>query len=202
MLDSLLALDKHLFLILNRSLATPALDSFFTVVTRYIWVLPVGAALLVLIKHGKKEALTLAILAACTVGVTDELGNVLKPLIGRPRPCDPAFLVEGARFLVGCGKTLSFPSNHALNVFGQAMLATCFYPRGAPAFFLFSLIIGYSRVYLGAHYPLDILGGAVLGTICGAGVFRIYRALRPRLATEPVQGTEKTEKAEPANKKI
>jgi len=65
-----------------------------------------------------------------------------------------------------------------MNMFGQAMLFSLLYPRLSVWLFLFASLIGYSRIYVGLHYPLDVLGGAVIGAACGAAVFSGYSLVR------------------------
>jgi undecaprenyl-diphosphatase len=179
MLDHLLALDKALFLFLNRDLTSPVFDTFFTIVTNgNFWIIPgITAALLVLPRLGMRRAITIVVLSMCTLTLTDQLAtSLIKPLVARLRPCNPHALVEQGRFLLGYKTSFSFPSNHAMNMFGQAMLLALFYRRYSAYFFLFASIIAYSRVYVGVHYPLDIACGAIFGMICGAAVFGGYRA--------------------------
>ena len=64
-----------------------------------------------------------------------------------------------------------------MNMFGQAMLLTYFYPRKSPFFFIFAGFIAYSRVYVGVHYPLDVICGAILGILCGAAVGTGYKKI-------------------------
>ena len=177
MLDTLLTWDKTLFLLINHGLAHPVLDVFFTAITNgRHWILPGIAGALVYLWFGKKHALIVLLLSAVTVALTDPVAaQIIKPFVHRLRPCNPSALVEGGRFLLGYKNSFSFPSNHAMNMFGQAMLLTCFYPRYSGWFFLFAAMIGFSRIYVGVHYPLDVLGGAMFGTICGAFVFGTYR---------------------------
>jgi undecaprenyl-diphosphatase len=177
MLDSLLALDRSLFLLLNHTLAAAVLDPFFTVITDgRSWILPGILAALVFLKAEKKRALVVLLLAAAAVALTDPAcARILKPLFHRLRPCNPDALVEGGRFLLGFKSSFSFPSSHAMNMFGQAALFSFFYRRFTAWFFLFAALIGYSRIYVGVHWPLDVLGGAVLGTAGGALVYGAYR---------------------------
>jgi undecaprenyl-diphosphatase len=177
MLDTLLAWDKSLFLLINHVLTNGVLDAFFTAITNgKFWILPGIIAALIFLKVEKKRALVVLLLAATAVALTDPVcARIIKPFFHRLRPCNPSDLVEGGRFLLGYKTSFSFPSSHAMNMFGQAMLFSFFYPRFAVWFFLFAAAIGYSRVYTGVHYPLDVLGGAVLGTACGALVYGTYR---------------------------
>ena len=82
-------------------------------------------------------------------------------MVGRERPC---VALEDVRLVMGMKSSLSFPSAHAANIFGAATALTMFYRRWAGAFFAVAVCVGYSRVYVGVHYPSDVLGGAVLGT--------------------------------------
>jgi undecaprenyl-diphosphatase len=177
MLDTLLSWDTSVFLFVNQRLAAGVLDALFVVITNgKFWILPGVIAALVYLRAGGKRALLVLVLALATVALSDPLcAKVLKPLFHRLRPCNPEALVEGGRFLLGYKTSFSFPSSHAMNMFGQAVLFTCFHPRFAAWFFLFASVIGYSRVYTGVHYPLDVAGGAVFGAACGALVYGGYR---------------------------
>jgi undecaprenyl-diphosphatase len=177
MLDTLLAWDKSLFLFINHGLANGVLDAFFVAITNgKFWILPGIIAALIFLKVEKKRALVVLLLAAATVALTDPAcARIIKPFFNRLRPCNPSDLVEGGRFLLGYKASFSFPSSHAMNMFGQAMLFSFFYPRLSLWFFLFAAVIGFSRIYVGVHYPLDVLGGAVFGAACGALVFGAYR---------------------------
>jgi undecaprenyl-diphosphatase len=79
--------------------------------------------------------------------------------------------------LVPAPKDHSFPSGHAATSFAAATVLTAFAPRLAPAWFVLALAIGFSRVYVGVHYPLDIVGGAALGV---ATALLLLAAIRRR----------------------
>jgi undecaprenyl-diphosphatase len=72
----------------------------------------------------------------------------------------------------------SFPSGHAATSFAAATVLTFARPRWAPAFFLLALAIGFSRIYVGVHYPLDVVGGAVLGILVATALRWLVAALR------------------------
>jgi len=110
------------------------------------------------------------VLAADVIGDLGALG--LRRLIDRPRPWRRYALPEP---LVAAPKDPSFPSGHATIAFACATVLSYFKPRLAPAFFLLALAIGFSRVYVGVHYPLDVVGGAVLGVAVGALVIALHR---------------------------
>jgi undecaprenyl-diphosphatase len=181
MLGHLLALDKALFLLVNRDLTSPALDVFFTVITNgAFWIIPgIAMAVLVFPRLGWRQTLLVVILSMCSITLTDQLAtSFIKPFVGRLRPCNPAALVEHGRFLLGLKTSFSFPSNHAMNMFGEATLLALLYRRYALYFLTFAAIIAYSRVYTGVHYPLDVTCGAIFGIVCGLAIFGGYRGVR------------------------
>jgi undecaprenyl-diphosphatase len=111
-------------------------------------------------------AVALADLAA------NSLTGVLKAATGIERP-PLRYLQPHALVPVPSGS--SFPSGHTSTSFACATVLSFFVPRAAPAFFLLALAIGFSRIYVGVHWPLDVLGGAVLGLAVGLAVTALLR---------------------------
>lgn len=190
-MNFLISIDRTLFLFFNATLSNPVFDIFFPFITeRNNSIVPLLVLVPFFIYKEKKKALVVLGLAIVTVAVTDPVCvRIIKPLVHRLRPCHPSYFIDGehvflagAHFLKGYKGSLSFPSAHAMNVFGQAMLFTCFYPRQRVWFFTFAGLIGFSRIYVGVHYPLDVVAGAVFGTGVGWGVVYVYRISTVRLA--------------------
>lgn len=103
---------------------------------------------------------------------------VLKPLVGRQRPCQEDAAIHAVIDAAGarCGSGASFPSNHAANTAAIAAAA------GAPGLALVSLVVGADRVVLGAHHPSDVLAGWGLGAALGYGARRLAFVSRRALA--------------------
>jgi undecaprenyl-diphosphatase len=72
--------------------------------------------------------------------------------------------LDNINLLVGCGGSFSFPSSHATNIFAAMAWLSLHYRRHLPLFMIIALLVSYSRIYVGVHYPLDVIGGACLGT--------------------------------------
>jgi undecaprenyl-diphosphatase len=114
----------------------------------------------------------------CTaVLLADLSARGLREAIGRPRPWRRYALPHT---LVPAPRDSSFPSGHTTVAFACATVLSYFEPRLAPALFLLALAIGFSRVYVGVHYPLDVLGGAVLGVVLGGAVITLHRLATSR----------------------
>ena len=109
--------------------------------------------------------LVLAILVALLVA-----DYVLKPLIGRERPFSAA---PAVRVIGGRPEDASFPSGHAAGAFAGVYMLSRMMPAGRLVWWAIALTIAYSRVYLGVHYPIDVIGGAAVGWLCGLVVQRV-----------------------------
>jgi undecaprenyl-diphosphatase len=119
-----------------------------------------------------RVGLRAVILVGVAVGIVDLLGaGLLKPWADRLRPC---FALSDVRLLVPRqSHSPSFPSNHAANSFAAAAVLASLGPGFARVFFALAVMIAISRVYLGVHYPFDVLAGALFGL----GVGRVVRML-------------------------
>jgi len=164
--------DKAALLWLNQDLAHPWLDVFFTWVSdRISFALPLVLLLLVIsaAQFGWK-GVRLWLFLAVTVGLADALGNVLKHLIAQPRPCYEFYELMRHDLAARCGANLTgMPSNHALNFFTAATLlsATTRSRLWALSAFAIAIAVLLSRVYLGKHYPSQVLASALLGMVWG-----------------------------------
>ncbi|MBI5048034.1 MAG: phosphatase PAP2 family protein [Deltaproteobacteria bacterium] len=162
-MDYILQLDKSIFYILNTKLTTYFLDffmPFITTKTNFVEVIIFAWLMFFIAGKGRdKKVLVIVIFIAL---MSDFTTDVLKNIIHRTRPCNA---LPDVRILVGCTKSFSFPSGHATNLFAVAAYLSYNYRRYSPLFFFMAVIIAYSRIYVGVHYPLDIAGGALVGGI-------------------------------------
>lgn len=157
--------DIWLFYAINHGWSNPVFDTVMPFITATSTWRPIYAiAILLLLWRGKRYGRICAVTLLVSVSLTDPLSNhFLKETIQRLRPYDA---LGDVYQLVGSGGG-SFPSNHALNNAAAAMICTLFYPRLAWLWWSVTILIGISRVYVGVHYPSDVLGGLAIGAIAG-----------------------------------
>ena len=173
-LPTLFNLDQQLFFWVNTRLHNSWLDTLFVILTtKENWLLPSIVLLGLFLYRRKKEALWVIVFLAIGVVLADQLSSgVLKPWIGRLRPCKT---LEGFRLLVPCGGRWSFPSSHAANAAAVATFLWWYVPRWKVLWGILALLIGYSRIYVGVHYPLDVLAGWFVGVISGWVAIQLAR---------------------------
>lgn len=162
MLEAILAWDEQMFRRINGDWQAPLFDRLFPFVTNpHHFVVPLLLAALAVIAVGRWRGLRFVVLAAVSVLVADALSaHLVKAVVARTRPCH---VLEGVRLLVGCTMSPSFPSNHAVNASVLATLVALSARRWLLPAALVATLVAYSRVYVGAHYPLDALAGCALG---------------------------------------
>lgn len=114
----------------------------------------------------RREALIVAVTLGWLIVLGDLVGAQVKHVVERVRPCH---VLAGVHQLAGCGGTFGFPSNHALNTAAAAAFGQVLYPATGWVSWPIVAVVGFSRVYVGAHYATDVLGGWVLGGVLGAG---------------------------------
>jgi len=117
---------------------------------------------------------------AITIALTDQVSSfIFKPFIHRLRPCaDPAMLTQVKLLIPACPSSFSFTSSHAANHFSLAMFVFMtlqpLFKKYTYLFFVWAGIISYAQIYVGVHYPLDVLAGALLGLMIGYAGARVY----------------------------
>jgi undecaprenyl-diphosphatase len=114
-------------------------------------------------------------LTLIAVALADWSATALKALVDRERPSS-RYLEP--KTLVPAPHDASFPSGHAATSFAAATVLSFAFPRFAPALFVLAAAVAFSRVYVGVHYPLDVIGGALLGALIAIALRRLVRALR------------------------
>ncbi|NLI77768.1 MAG: phosphatase PAP2 family protein [Candidatus Riflebacteria bacterium] len=189
----MLELDRSLFALINGVWTTPWLDEAMPLVTNAkLWApfLAVVWLWLLLGAGGRRRPLALCLLVA--IGLSDLVSaRVVKPLAGRDRPCiaEPA-----GRLLVSRTSSRSYPSSHATNAGAAATVvwAEAGWAAGLPVLLL-ALAVSWSRVYVGVHYPVDVVAGLCLGL----AIARIVILLRRRWWPIPVPGPGGAAAADP-----
>lgn len=182
-------MDIALFDFINQDLANPFLDAVLPIYREKTTWIPLYLVMVVLLyrSYGARKTLWLLLAVAATLAVADQLAaSILKPWVGRLRPCAES---DTVRILVGCGGKYGFPSNHATNHFALAMLLSLTWLRGQArgwriSIFIWAASISLAQVYVGKHYPGDILAGAVLGCLLAWLGVLVYRKLAGKEAID------------------
>ncbi len=172
--------DTWLFQLLNLHLVHPAADDLMVFLTKpklsgHIFVL---AALFMVVMRGK-GGVAILLLTLLAVGCSDWItSGVLKPLVQRTRPC---FTIDECRLLIDQTRSFSFASSHASNAAAVGSMIWIFFSRGLPVekvftavMLLYSLLVALSRVYVGVHYPSDIMAGILIGILCSGAIYLAF----------------------------
>lgn len=173
-------LDKLLFALINQRLSVTWLDPLMLMLREPLTWLPLYLGVLIWsFKKMPTQVWWFLVLGAATFAITDfSSASLLKPWLQRVRPCYDESLTGVVRSLVGCGGRYSMPSSHAANHFGLAMFWFCCVFRVTGKrwhwVWVWAFMIGYAQVYVGKHFPADIIIGAVLGLLAGWLTFRIF----------------------------
>jgi membrane-associated phospholipid phosphatase len=173
--------DRWLFMQVNSRFTNSFFDGVLPYFRDAVFWAPLYIFILafIIINYGKKGWLW-SIAFLCTVALADMTSaRILKELVQRPRPCwDPEFYTNVRLLLKQCNYSFSFTSNHAANHFGIATFISATlqptFKKWVYLFYVWALFVCYAQIYVGVHYPLDILGGAGVGTLAGllcAGIF-------------------------------
>lgn len=186
-------IDTQAFLALN-SLHAPYFDFFMSLFSgKWIWI-PMYATILFAIVRNyrwKQVAVIVAFVALAIVAADQICASVIRPVVCRLRPANLSnpmsqmvHIVDGYR-----GGAYGFPSCHAANSFALAAFVAIIFrnKRLSLAIFGWALINSYSRIYLGVHYPGDLIVGGIIGAVCGSltaaiGIFTAYRIDRPQVS--------------------
>ncbi len=176
MLETLAHYDQVVFYFINVKLANPITDLIMPEVTSD-WNLRIlyAVAMIALIWKGNRQLRWLVLFSILTLALTDQVSSIfLKDWIGRIRPCAT---LSGVHLLVGCGAGKSMPSSHAANCFGQAALFGLLYVQARWPLVIFASVVALSRVFVGVHYPGDVLVGTMIGLTIGLIVALVFRRL-------------------------
>ncbi len=180
MIDSITSFDAAVFHIVNSGLSNRLIDIIMPWITNQNnWIIPLCVLFyFLLFKTGKRGRIALVILLI-GFGFTDIISaQILKPMFGRIRPSHT--MTDSILLLVNKGGKWSFPSNHAANSFLVATILCYFFSRWKRPLFLLAMIVGFSRIYVGVHYPGDVLFGALLGYGVAWGFLSLWVILKMR----------------------
>jgi undecaprenyl-diphosphatase len=198
-------MDQAAFHFINTQLTSPVLDIPMAALSSWAvwWPLALLAGVVILLRGGF-HARAMLLTAVLAVGINDGLVcRTLKDIVGRPRPNDtvsgvrtvdlakatPRLLavalplrvkISDVKKTPHCGK--SFPSSHAANCFALATVISLFYRRRGWVAFLPAALVAFSRIYVGVHWPLDVLAGCLIGILCGLGSVFLLKTLWNRFA--------------------
>jgi undecaprenyl-diphosphatase len=180
--EKLLQLDERLFIFLN-SLHAQGLDqTMFYMAKTYFWI-PLHCFLAYhIVKQNKKDSWVIVLCIALSITASDQLtSGLMKPFFERLRPSHEPHL-ENIIHLVNNykGGLYGFASSHAANTFALATFVWLLlreYYKHVGWIFLWAIVVSYTRIYLGVHYPGDVIIGGLIGTLCGLAGYKLSQVI-------------------------
>lgn len=178
-METILNIDKLLFEFINHDLSNRVFDLvlvFFR--NKTVW-LPLYLFLIsFFIFNFKKKGIIIILFAFVGTGIADYTSSsIIKPAVERLRPCNDPQLNPELVLRVNCGSGYSFTSSHATNHFALGaffyLVFLTIYRKYALLFLIWAAIISFAQVYVGVHYPIDVISGALLGTIIGYSFYKL-----------------------------
>lgn len=180
MLEEIIRLDHQLFEAINTGLSNAVFDWLMPIMrNKYTWIPLYIAIIFFAIKTYKTKGLYLVLFLVATVGIADfGSASIVKPIFKRDRPCNELAFQTHVIARVPCGSGKSFPSTHASDHFSIAIfLSMLFYKKwkyftGIAVFW--AGLICFSQVYVGVHFPVDVVTGAIFGSLIGFLGAKLY----------------------------
>lgn len=189
MLERLIHYDQELFLLINQVFSNLFFDWLMPILRNpYTWAPLYLFLIIFLIRNYKKKGIVMLVFFIMTFALADSISSsLIKPEVMRIRPCNDVVFKDQIKLRVRCGSGYSFPSSHATNHFALGMfLLVIFRKRWKPIIWLslgWAASISFAQIYVGVHYPIDILAGAVLGSIIGIFTATIFLYFQPNQPT-------------------
>jgi len=169
--------DDYWFHLINSSLANRLFDRILPAASDLNQWMPLLVIMwLAVMVWGKRRGRLVASVALVLIVLTDQISaSILKPLVERVRPCNVLpgirlflegdWIVTSTKPVLSYSSSFSFPSSHAANLTGQAVFWSHYFGNLAPLFYVLALMVCYSRIYMGLHYPSDVVAGMAIGVL-------------------------------------
>lgn len=173
MLDKILQLDHQLFYAINTGLSNVFFDMLMPILRNKLTWIPLYIAIIILlIKTYKSKGVVLIFTLIVCVGFADySSASLIKKAVKRPRPCNESSFKAQVNMLVSCGTGYSLPSTHATDHFAIAVFLIILFQKKikyiSVIFLSWAFLISFAQVYVGVHFPLDVISGALYGTLIG-----------------------------------